>query len=239
MVEKLRLASRQIPWSLVLRAAVFAIAWLYLPFWLFLLIVLYLYLSPLFQPLKLALPFLLLLFFTAAEPATVWRAVFFAVLFALILGIKDLIFIERKSAYEILILLLLFPLYIIFFSHFDSWQGFSPFASSLLISLVFFFLCRGFLRYGKDPSFDNIPRAASVAVGITSLMVWQLALAMLFLPISFLYQSAIAFLATVLLLEAIFHYIERSLVRERILLHFSVFFIFLVIILGSAHWGLQ
>ena len=46
MAGKLKSISRQIHWSLLLKAAVFALAWFFVPFWLFFLIALYLYFIP-------------------------------------------------------------------------------------------------------------------------------------------------------------------------------------------------
>lgn len=240
MAAKLKSILERIPSSLLLRAIVFGAAWFWLPFWLFLIVALYLYLVPLFRPAKLALPFLILLVFAAVEPPNVWLAVLFSVLFYLILGIKDLILIERRSAYEVLVLLTLFLMTMKFFFRFDSWGSNAAFFYAILFGAVSFFLVRGFLDYCElpAPAEADAGKRRNIFVGFLTLTVWQFSLASLFLPLNFWYQSAIVFLAAAVFLELGIDYLGKKLGRRASLLSFSVFFAALVIILGSASWGL-
>jgi hypothetical protein len=224
--------------GLLFRAVVFGAAWLWLPFWLFLIIALYLYLAPLFRPAKFALPFLILLIFAAIEPPNVWLAVLFSSLFYLILGIKDLILIERRSAYEILVLTMFFFMAVKFFSRFDNWGSGAAFFYAALFGAVSFFLARDFLDYSclPDPSDAYAGKRRDIFSGLLALMVWQFSLAALFLPLNFWYQSAIIFLAASVFLELGIGYLGKKSVRRASLVGFSVFFVVLVIILGSANW---
>lgn len=239
MAAKLKSILRPIHWSLVLRAAVFCVAWLTLPLSWFLVVAFYLYLFPLFKPLKLALPFLIVIFFAAVETPGVLLAILFSIFFYLILGIKDLIFIDRKTAYEILVLLLLFLVFIRFFSHFDGGVRPAAIFYAFVIGAILFFLAKEFLGYssGGDAGVADAVRRKNVISGIIGLVVLQLALVFLFLPINFLYQAAAIFLAAALLLELAYDYLGGKLTRRRILASFSALFVFLVVILGSVQWG--
>mgnify|MGYP001616747163 FL=1 len=239
MAEKLESLLRGIPWYLVLKSASFGVGWLVLPFWLFLILAAYLYLLPFFRPLKMALAFLILIFLVLESPHAIWMAVLYSVLFYLILGIKDLVFIERRPYYEMLILLITFIVFIGFFNIFEERGGYSAYISALLVSLIFFFLTRGFLDndggiYARDIAFV---RRRDVCVAVLSLLIWQMFAVLMFLPVNFLYQAAILFLFTTVGLEMVSDYLENSLTNRRILFDFSVFIVFLVVILGLIPWS--
>src|SRR3989344_5474343 len=108
MEEKLRSISNQIHWSSVLKAVVFALAWLWFPFWLYLPIALYLYLVPLFQARRLAIPFVTLLTLSYLEMPSGMFALMLGAVFYILLLIKDLLLSDRRSAYELLVLMLSF-----------------------------------------------------------------------------------------------------------------------------------
>src|SRR2546422_648850 len=116
METKLKLISKRIHWSLALKAGGVAAAWYFLPRWAFLFVVLYFYFVPIFHPWKLFLPFLTFLFLVFNEfvvPAgqsqlsQIGFAAIIAVFFYVILGIKDLVLIDRRSAYDGLVLALI------------------------------------------------------------------------------------------------------------------------------------
>ncbi len=237
MATKLRLILRRIHWSLVLRAAVFSCAWFLAPFWAFLLVAAYFYFYPFFRPLTFALPFLLLIFLMAVEPQILSLAVFFAVIFYLILGIKDLILINRKPAYEVLVLLLSFLMFVRFFLEFVSWAGLRAPLYSLVMAAVFSFLSRGFLSYETSGE-KEIAGRRDVILGLVCLLLWQTSLVALFLPTNFLYQAAILFLVAMMALELASDYLGRNLTRQRILTNLTVALGILTMILGSASWGL-
>ena len=62
MGEKLKSIISPIPWFSLLKPLAAAAAWLWLPWWGFLVVILYCYLLPWFRPASLAAPFLVLLF---------------------------------------------------------------------------------------------------------------------------------------------------------------------------------
>lgn len=240
MAAKLRLILKQTHWSLALKAILFGVAWLFLPLWAFFLLGLYFYLVPLFRPLMLALPFFVVLFFAATEPASVWLAVLFSVLFYMILGIKDFILIRRQPVHEVLVLSLLFLIFVRFFSVVDSWSGYIVLFYSLALGVVLFSLARGFMVYGDitEASVRALARRRDVALAVIAFILWQITLVLIFAPLNFLYQSAILFVVATLCLEFAYDYLNGNLTRRRALTNFSIFFVFLVVILGSAQWGL-
>ena len=143
-----------------------------------------------------------------------------------------------------------------FFAHFDSWSGEAAWLYAFLICLAFFFLAKGFWGYGNlhkvargdadhpDKS-HSLPakefsgeKHAVVTAGIMAFAVLELAVVLLFLPINFLYQSALLFVAAAILIEFLIDYASGTLGRAKLLASFSIFFTFLVIILGSAQWTL-
>ncbi len=224
----------------IIKALVFGAAWLILPFWVFLLVALYLYFFPFFRPFDLFLPFAILIFFAAIEPTGTLFALLLGVIFYLILGIKDLIFIGRKSAYEVLSLILMFLALMKFFSKFDSWGDPGAFFWIFLLAAIFFFLAKDFLRNSGKAGAETRSAAISpsLAAGISAMVFLQISIATLFLPLNLLYQSALVFLMVAITLELAFDYSAEALSRRKILISFSIFFSFLVVILGAAQWGL-
>jgi hypothetical protein len=236
MVVKLKSISKRIHWSLVLKAAVFALAWVWFPFWLFSIVALYLYFAPLFQARRLAVPFFTLLLLCYLQtPGTTFAVIFGSVFYAILL-IKDLLLIDRRSAYELLVLVLTFLLLRDFYSTFNGGINGSTLIYSFLIAGVFVFLARSFIRGFAG---DAAAAAATdrVAVLLFFLLFWQILIAGLFLPVDFIYQSVTAFLVAVLLVDLVPEYLFGNLSRTKILAASTVIFALFVIVLGSARWG--
>jgi len=238
LVEKIKNAISL--WNLLLRAAVFGLSWLLLPFWLFVIVAAYLYFIPFFDVKKLSLAFLAVIFYATIEPQGILFAIVLSVLFFLILGVKDLVFIQRKSAYEVLVLLLAFLTFIKFFSHFGS--GISPegFFYALVSGAFVFLLLKGLLNYGVDGGIfaAERPCRGGAFAAIAGLAVSEIMIAALFAPLNYLYQSAFVFLATALAVETSSDYLDGKLARRTVLIDTSIFLVFAVIIFGSATWTL-
>ncbi len=245
MEEKLRSISKRIHWSLALRAAVFAGAWLVLPYWLFFLIALWLYAVPAFQggqTRRLAVPFFVLLAVSFFEAQGALAAVIFGAIFYLILLIRALIVIDRRSAYEFLVLMLSFLLLREFYT---AWNG-GPFTGAVMWWVIpaagtLALLLRSYLRY-----FDEdiaVPDAGARAVARASvwlsfLLFWQVMIAALFLPLDFVYQTVVAFLASTLIIELVPAHLMGGVAREKLLTAATAVFALLVITLASARWGM-
>ncbi len=236
MEEKLRSISRTIPWSLALKAAAFGLGWYVLPFWLFLLLGLGLYFVPLFQPMHLLLPLLLTFFFAAVLAYSSWAALMLGIIFFFILGIKDLVFIRRGAAYETLIFLLFFLAFLNYFARFGAWGGWTDMGLGILVATVAALLLRGFVLYRAPEAGEWARRKRFVLFGLAGLLLWQWQAALLFLPLNFFYQTAILFLAAVVLAELFLAYAQGELTRRKILLHFSFLFVFVSFVLAANSW---
>ncbi|MBI3588793.1 MAG: hypothetical protein HY093_00020 [Candidatus Liptonbacteria bacterium] len=253
MVEKLKLILKPTPWSLVVKALIFGGAWLVLPFWLFLLIASYFYFVPLFKPLKFIRPFsiFLVLISPLFAKASLGLAAVTACIFFLILGVKDLVFVNRKPKYEIAIYLIYLLLFWVFFSSFENWLGTGVVFGSLGLAAVFFLLTRSFLNYEEilNPvslemgvrggsnlegrKGEGVYSRETLAAVFVALLVWQLVWVLLFLPFNRIYQTATVFLMVVLVLETILAHFNHSLTRKRLLVNFTAIFVFMVLTLAS------
>jgi hypothetical protein len=239
MVEKLKSILSQTRSSLLAKAIIFALAWFLLPFWLFIVAALYLYLVSLFQADKLAVPFSLLLVLTYIEPHSFPYAIVFAAFFYYLLLIKDLLLIDRKAAYEILVLGLFFFLFRSFYAQFG---GTGVHASSLLysflmailfaLSLNSFILC-----FEESNSFNMSLRKA--ASWLSFVIMWQFLILGLFLPLNAIYQSAILFLLSILVVDLVPEYaLQGGFASQKVFVVSSTIFSLLVVVLASAHWGI-
>jgi len=109
MAEKLKSILKRTNWSSLLRAVIFAAAWWATPFisfWVFLLVALYLYFVPFTGAEKVSVPFFVLLLISFLQGNSILAAVIFGAIFYFIILIKDLLIIDRRSAYDILVLVL-------------------------------------------------------------------------------------------------------------------------------------
>ena len=73
---------------------------------------------------------------------------------------------------------------------------------------------------------------------MTFILMWQLIIVGLFLPLDFLYQSAIVFLLAAILIDLVPQYVFGELTRAKVLATGTVLFSLLVIVAASARWTL-
>ena len=219
---------------LLLKSCAVGLSWFFLPFWFFLLVVIYFYFVPFFQPFKLLVPFLLTVAAAIAVPYSFWFAIFIGLLFFLLLGIKNLIFVNRFENHQLMVFLLLFFIFFGLFSHFENWQRWTVSIGLLGAGLSFFFLFEELADYSRERS----KRKKMLVAGLGSLFIWQLASVLLFLPLNHFYQTAILFLSAVIMTDMFLEYLAKKLDRTKILNDFSIFFVLISVILTSANWGL-
>ncbi len=239
MAEKLKSILNQTHWSLVFRALVFALAWLILPFPAFFIVALALFFFPFFHPFRLWFPFLLVLIFAGTIAPFGWAAIFLGVLFFLILGVKRLFIIDRFHAHQILIFLFAFLLFLTFFSRFPVLFGWSAFASSAAVAMAYFFLLRGTLQYAIETNHEegsSERRRRMLAAGLVAFFVWQAMIALAFLPIRFLGQTALLLLCTVTATEIALGHMRAALSRRKLLAECSIFLALTVFILALNQW---
>ena len=245
MAEKLRSILRRINWSSVLKAVLFAVAWWALPFWLFLLIALYLYFVPMTGAGMVSVPFFVLLLITLLQKPNIIYAVIFGIVFYFLLSVKDLIIIDRRSAYEVLMLVLSYLLLRGFFLNVGGSFGWRSLVDSAVAAVAVSVLVMSFIRNfsaaaaAPDAAGLRETRSFRRMLGwMMFLLTWQLLIVGLFLPLDFLYQSAIVFLVAVIILSLIPQYIFGELTRVKVLATGTVLFALLVIVLSSARWTL-
>lgn len=238
MEEKLRSILKQIPWSLTFKAGAFTLSFWLLPYWAFVLVAAYLYLSPLFRSGVMVLPFLFALALAAIAPEGFLAAFFLGTIFFLILGVKGLTFVDRASVYEVIVLLIYFAVLILGFKRFDYGLTLSAFVWFGFIHAAFFFLARGFFVQSYPDLFAARARTANLFLAIGVFLLWEVSAAMLFMPANFLSQTAILFLVGAIFLEFTHDCLRSTLTRRKTLFYFSIFFAFAALTLAGVDFGL-
>ncbi|HVN26608.1 MAG TPA: hypothetical protein VMT99_03085 [Candidatus Paceibacterota bacterium] len=265
MAERLKSILRRTRWSSLLKAAIFAAAWLVLPFWLFAIVALYLCFVPVPQSATVAGPFFALLLVAFLNPPGWTFAVILGCIFFALLLIKGFILIDRESAYEAVILSITFLLFLAFYEKAGSAIGWESLGYSFGVALVAGFLVSNFVRFAapshvppdegalagdagaeaREPDDDEamasesrISRFGRPAVWLATLLVWEFLLAALFLPLDFVYQTIAAFLGAIVVIDLVPQHLFGTLSRAKVLVTASIVFVLFVFILGSARWGL-
>ena len=239
MVEKLKSISKRTNWSLLLKAVIFGVAWWALPFWLFIIIALYLYFIPIAGTGRVSVPFFVLLLISFFEEQNALSAILFAAIFYFILLVRDLLIIDRRSAYEILMLVLSYLFMRSFFLNVGGAFSFGTIFYSLIVACSIGILVVNFIKnFSVAPEESSREeRSFRRMVGwMTFLILWQLLIVGTLLPLNFLYQSAIVFLVSAIMIDLVPQYAFGELSREKILATGSVLFALLVIVIASARW---
>lgn len=203
METKLPSILRRIPWSLALKSLAAGLAWYALPLWAALLAAVYFYFAPLFEARKFAFPFLVLLFLMWAEPVSFLMALVLAGVFFLLLGIKDLVFIDRSSAYEILVMLLEALIVV----RFAGRIGAAAWVSAPALACVLFLLLLGFLSHEQAAVPSEAARSRrlrrAVMAGAGALLFGEYLTVLSFLPLWAPYASIAAMFFLFLLAETL------------------------------------
>jgi len=210
-----------------------------LPAWLFFALAAGLYFIPFFRPQKLLIPFLLVLGFALKAPVNFWAAIFLGCVFYCLLGIKDLVFIDRAAAYEVLVFLLAFLYIFAFFGVWNSWNS-GGFLAAAGFALTAFFLFRGFFGYAEHAQVEGGEslRHPALVAGVMSLLLFEALVAGLFLPLASFYQSALSFLIAFVGIDLCSLFVRQKLGERNLLINFTIFFVAFIALVGSASWGL-
>lgn len=241
MGEKLKLISRQIPWSLAAKALISGLAWYFLPFGLFLVVAFYFYLRPFYRPLHFIVPFTAFLVLTSPLffERSLGMAVLAAIFFFIILGVKDLIFVNRRHGFEVAVLFVTFLLFLVFFSQFNTWSTSMVFWSAGIFT-VFFLLLKNLTDYNDSLGSEQ---TSSEAHGLTYLffsafILWQLAWVLFAMPFGLVYKTTLLFLVSFVISEFNIASLGEGLSRKKILGNFSLLFVIFVLALASNNWSL-
>ena len=240
MAAKLASISKQIHWSSLIRAAVFAVAWWYFPAWIFLVVACGVYFLPSFESLKNLPAFLVLLGIALATSPTALMAVIYGAICYYLLLIKDLFVIDRKSARAILAMALAFFLFREFFFAWTAGLSAGSLLWAWIVAFAFGVLVNGVImaRRGKEVDDERGRRPRRVAVGVATMLMFEILVICLFLPVDFIYQSIVAFLAAALLLDLVPAYLFRELEPRRVRATAIAIAALLVVVLASAKWGI-
>ncbi|MFH0890643.1 MAG: hypothetical protein V1856_01270 [Candidatus Liptonbacteria bacterium] len=236
-MEKLRLISKTIPWWLVARAAALGLAWWFLPYGWFGVVALLLYFLPFFQPARTALPFLVLLAITFFLPEpNVWMALLLSILMFLILGVKDLLLVNRASASEALFFTLVFVMLLVFFNNFGhSGQAGFWFYLFSIPAISFFLLNHLMFHYGGT---ELSPTRRAVRTGTLSFFLLQLLWIVSILPMNPYLQTGLVLVSLVTAVEIVLEQSRSALSRRGGLFFFSVWFVAVVLILTVNSWSI-
>jgi hypothetical protein len=180
----------------------------------------------------------LLLITLLQKPGLVF-AVIFGIVFYFLLLVKDLIIIDRRSAYEILMLVLSYLLVRGFFLNVGGSFGWWSLLDSAVAAAAVSVLVTSFIKNFSNTPEDSAPETRffrRMLGWMMFLLMWQLLIVGLFLPLDFLYQSAIVFLVAIIILDLIPQYVFGELTRIKVLATGTVLFALLVIVLSSARW---
>jgi hypothetical protein len=226
MAAKLKSITKQIPWYLLLKAALLGLVRFFgAPYdfgpgaFLFAAVALLLYFVPLFRPKATAVPFAAVLALGLLLPGGATSAIAVFLLAALLFGLKDLDIVDRTTAYELFVILVLFAAALGFFRAVPHWGAAKGIAGMAGIAFLAFLLGR------RIPWEDNETRSSRphVPALLSSLLLFELGMALLFAPIDFLSQACILFAFGVFAVN----FMERAHTRGfggRFLLHaFGIF----------------
>ena len=226
---------------LALKAALFSFLlflanshWLFIL--LFILVVSYLYFRPSLNASQFLFCFLVLVgaSLLAVNLLGNWLmavSLFFGFLFFLLLGVKNLIFVNRQPLYYIFNSFLLLVIFIYFFWA-ENFRLF--FIRYLLLFFAVAFLFREFSTF-FIPGLPNSPKKRLIIYG-TAFLVLQLVWAITLLPLSFLNAASLALLIALILQDFISHHFSGTMSRKIVLRNATVFLILSLVIFGASKW---
>ncbi len=160
-------------------------------------------------------------------------SLFFGLLFFLLLGVKNLIFVHRQHIYYFFNGFLLLVIFILFFSSGNSGLAFIKYLFTFLAIAFLFkeFLCFSF------PDSSSSPKNNLVAYGAAFLLtqvLWGVSL----LPLNFLNAASLALLVALILQDFFVHHLSGTINRRIILRNTTLFLILSLIVLGASKWSL-
>lgn len=232
MAAKLKLISARIPWYSFLRSVVFGASWFFLPWWAFLLVALALYAVPFFAMRRMAGTFSLFLFLSFFITPGFVAAAGFVVAFFLIEGIKDLFFINRAGAYELLAAL---------FLALGSMELYARFGAgdTGLFAAIVLFACVAALFKGFIGELGGSGRAIPLTIApLAAFLLLQLSWVLFFLPLAPLAAAFVLVACGVIGMELLGRFVRGHLDRRAILISLFYMLAISAFALASAPWTL-
>jgi hypothetical protein len=236
MATRLRFNSGQVPWSLVAKAIFLAAVWLLLPGILFFAAALYFYFFPLFRPFTFAAPFALSLLAAALLPPSGGAALLVGFLFFLVFGIKEFVFVDRVTAYELLAFILLLVLSFAFFGAYQGLGAARGVVWGMLLVAAAYLLLRRFLRLRGGE--ERTPSELALSL-VAAVLLLEFLYALLLLSIRPFGQAALFTMGALLFFELAGGYVRNELPRKRIAATLGAFALLLFIVWTSTAWTLE
>ncbi len=235
MAARLKLVINQIHWSLAAKSLILSFSLIFS--WnLFFILALFFYFYPPFQSLLFFLPFLIYLILTKILSLNIFTFFLFAALIYLILGIKDLIIINRFLAYQILGYLFIFSLAFAFFSKIFIFTDWKNSFYGLLLALYCFLFFKGINKFSLEKEIDF--KKYKIILAVFSLFLFELIFILNFLPFSFYLKTLILMLIVIFGMETIFNYFLNKINKTFIIVAALIFTFLFVLTLIFNHWSL-
>lgn len=144
-----------------------------------------------------------------------WGIVFF-----LLLGVKNLIFLRRQGNYETVHILLVFSIGVLYL------LGLLPLIPQILLFIALFFLVKEFYFILAPP----YPQRLILAAVVETLLLVEIAWILSFLSINFLAGAALLALVTFIFHDLILHHFQGTLSRQIILRNVTLFTILSILL---------
>jgi hypothetical protein len=168
-------------------------------------------------------------------------ALAFGAIFYYLLLTKDLLLIDRATARSFLVMVLSFFLFREFYAAFANGPIGMALIGAFLAAVLFGFLMHNLIgNFRRSYERDGAERedVRNVASWLSFILIAQCLVVGLFLPLNFIYQSVLAFLAAALIIDFVPSHMVGTLTGEKIRIAFIIFFALFVVVLASAKWGL-
>jgi hypothetical protein len=222
----------------IIKGLLFGAAWYLFPAWLFILAAAYLYFVPFFQSSKFFPVFVAVMAIYGLAPASLAYALAGGILFGWLIAIRELLFIDRRFAHEVLIFALVFFLLRIVYVAQDT-IGMNSFFWALFIAAMVAWMAKGFVDSCMADEAKKQKRPfAAIGIGLLGFFAWQVIMIGFVIPVDFVYQSLLAFLVTVGMFDLLSAHLLGYAARKKILLTATMVFSGLVILLAAAPFKL-
>lgn len=232
MAGKLKSIIKGIHWSLAFKALIVAASWILLPEWMAWVLGVVFYFSSLYRARWMGLPFVSVFLVAHFLGQGELVGLGLGIILFIILGLKELIFIDRRFASTVMVFGILAMAGLLLYGGLDAWSAWMP-VKKLLFAGLFYALSQRYLLIVEEPHPKH-----PLALGIMSFLLWEIAIAVGFLPLDFIYQAAIAIMCAFIFFEWFRSYIEEQLRINKILLYISFLFILTTLIFSAAKWSL-
>lgn len=201
----------------------------FIPILFFLVTAVFLYSKPIFNTFYLWASFFILLILALISPPSFLGAAFYAFLFYIILGLKNLVFINRLNWHQALHLSLFYALFMIFWGASDG----APFLLKLAgVFAASLFLIREFFKMAAI----DFSKRRVVASWVIALLITEAVWAISWLPIGFLNSSALALLMVFVLINLTLHHLKETLNKQVVLSAITLFVLSALLIFVTSKW---